>query len=153
MRYDDMVIRQSKAIGTTESQLGGSGFNPRDLLYALAMSDISQKKYTPVFDKDYPARRDFLRKFALNSEIDWMITTITDEAIVFDETNYFAHPSTSLMEMKEKMEDELLDQFKKIYNHFGFVNDTTAWQYFRQFLIDGVISFEIVFDAKGEKLS
>ena len=152
MRYDDMVIRQSKAIGTTESQLGGSDFNPRDLLYALAMSDISQKKYTPVFDKDYPARRDFLRKFALNSEIDWMITTITDEAIVFDETNYFAHPSTSLMEMKEKMEDELLDQFKKIYNHFGFVNDTTAWQYFRQFLIDGVISFEIVFDAKGENI-
>lgn len=152
MKYDDMVIKQSKAIGTTESQLGGSDFNPRDLMYALALSDISQKKYTPIFDKDYPGRRDFLRKFALNSEIDWMVTTITDEAIVFDETNYFAYPSTSLMEMKDSMEDEMLDQFKKIYNHFGFVNDTTAWQYFRQFLIDGVLAFEIVFDAKGENI-
>jgi hypothetical protein len=152
MKYDDMVIRQSKAIGTTESQLGGSDFNPRDLMYALALSDISQKKYTPIFDKDYPGRREFLRKFALNSEIDWMITTVTDEAIVFDETNYCAYPSTSLMEMKESMEEELTDQFKKIYNHFGFVNDTTAWQYFRQFLIDGVLAFEIVFDAKGENI-
>lgn len=152
MKYDDMVIKQSRAIGTTESQLGGSDFNPRDLMYALALSDISQKKYTPVFDKDYPGRREFLRKFALNSEIDWMITTVTDEAIVYDETNYFAYPSTSLMEMKESMEDDLLDQFKRIYNHFGFVNDTVAWQYFRQFLIDGVLAFEIVFDAKGENI-
>lgn len=152
MKYDDMVIKQSKAIGTTESQLGGGDFNPRDLMYALALSDISQKKYTPIFDKDYVGRRDFLRKFALNSEIDWMITTVTDEAICFDETNYCAYPSTSLMEMKESMEDELLDQYKRIYNHFGFVNDTTAWQYFRQFLIDGVLSFEIVFDAKGENI-
>lgn len=152
MRYDDMVIKQSKAIGTTEAQLGGSDFNPRDLLYALALSDISQKKYTPIFDKDYPGRRDFLRKFALNAEIDWMITTVTDESIVFDETNYFAYPSTSLMEMKEAMEDEMLDQYKRIYNHFGFVNDTTGWQYFRQFLIDGVLCFEIVFDAKGENI-
>ena len=152
MKYDDMVIKQSRAIGTTESTLGGSDFSPTDLMYALALSDISQKKYTPIFDKDYPGRRDFLRKFALNSEIDWCITTVTDEAVCFDETNYFAYPSTSLMMMKEKVEDELQDQYKKIYNHFGFVNDTVAWQYFRQFLIDGVLAFEIVFDAKGENV-
>lgn len=152
MKYDDMVIKQSRAIGTTESQLGGSDFNPRDLLYAMALSDVSQKKYIPIFDKDYPSRRDFLRKFALNAEIDWMITTVTDEAIVYDETNYFAYPSTALLEIKEEIKEDLNDQFKKIYNHFGFVNDTTAWQYFRQFLIDGVIAFEIVYDAKGQNI-
>jgi len=152
MKYDDMIIKQSRAIGTTESQLGGADFNPKDLLYALALSDISQKKYTPIFDKDYPSRRDFLRKFALNAEIDWMITTVTDEAIVFDETNYFAYPSISLLEISEKIKDDLNNTFKHIYNHFGFVNDTTAWQYFRQYMIDGVLSFEIVYDAKGEKI-
>ena len=41
MKYDDMVIKQSRAIGTTESQLGGSDFSPRDLMYALALSDVS----------------------------------------------------------------------------------------------------------------
>lgn len=152
MKFDDMVIKQSRAIGTTESQLGGGDFNPRDLMYALALSDISQKKYTPVFDKDYPGRRDFLRKFALNSEIDWCITTVTDEAVCFDETNYFAYPTTSLMEMKDDIDEELQREYKKIYNYFGFVNDTTAWQYFRQFLIDGVLAFEIVFDHRGENV-
>jgi len=152
MKYDDMIIKQSRAIGTTEAQLGGSDFNPRDLMYALALSDVTQKKYIPIFDKDYPSRRDFLRKFALNSEIDWMITTISDEAVVYDETNYFAYPSTSLLELKDDIREELSNQYKKIYNHFGFVNDTTAWQYFRQFLIDGILAFEIVYDAKGTEI-
>jgi len=152
MKYDDMIIKQSRAIGTTEAQLGGGDFNPRDLLYSLALSDVSQKKYTPIFDKDYPSRRDFLRKFSLSSEIDWCITTVADESICFDETNYFAYPSTSLLELKDSIKDDLTNQFKKIYNHFGFVNDTTAWQYFRQFLIDGVLAFEIVYDAKGNNI-
>ena len=56
MKYDDMIIKQSRAIGTTEAQLGGGDFNPRDLLYSLALSDVSQKKYTPIFDKDYPEK-------------------------------------------------------------------------------------------------
>ena len=110
MKYDDLVIKQSKAIGTTEAQLGGSDFSPTDLMYALALSDISQKKYTPIFDKDYPSRREFLRKFSLNSEIDWMVTTLVDEAICFDETNYFCYPTTSTVELKESVRDSLNDQ-------------------------------------------
>lgn len=152
MRFDDMVIKHSRAIGTAEAQLGASDFTPNDIRYALAMADISQRKYIPIFDKDYRTRRDFLRKFALNAEIDWMITTVTDEAIVFDETNYFAYPSTALLEIKEEIKEDISDVYKYLYNRFGFVNDTVAWQYFRQFLIDGVLSFEIIFDSKGERI-
>ena len=149
MKYDDMILKNSKAIGTTEAMLGGGDFNPRDLLNALAYSDISQKKFQPIFDKEYKSRRDFLRKFALNSEIDWMITTLTDEAIVYDETNYFCYPSVALLDIKQEIKDAIDTEFKKIYNHFGFLTDA-AWQYFRQFLIDGVLAFEIVYNAKGD---
>lgn len=152
MKYDDLIIKNSRAIGTTESQLGGSDFSPTELMYALALSDVSQKKYTPIFDKDYPSRRDFLRKFVLNSEIDWMITTVADESICYDETNYFCYPSTALLEIKDEIKEDISNEFKKIYNHFGFVNDTTAWQYYRQFLVDGVLCFEIVYDSKGERI-
>jgi hypothetical protein len=152
MKYDDMVIKQSRAIGPTEATLGGGDFAPRDIAYAFALADVSQKKYTAIFDKDYPSRRDFLRKFALNSEIDFMITTVADEAIVYDETNYFAYPSVANLDIAENIKEALNNEFKKIYNFLGFVNDITAWQYFRQFLIDGVLAFEIVFDEKGENV-
>ena len=152
MKYDDMVIKQSRAIGPTEALLGGDSFAPRDIAYAFAMADISQKKYTPIFDKDYASRRDFLRKFALNSEIDFMITTVTDEAIVYDDTNYFAYSAMMNLDVKEEIKDSLNNEFKKIYNYYGFVNDITGWQYFRQFLIDGTLAFEIIFDEKGENI-
>lgn len=152
MKYDDMVIKQSRAIGPTEALLGGDAFAPRDIAYAFAMADVSQKKYTPIFDKDYASRRDFLRKFSLNSEIDFMITTVADEGIVYDETNYFAYPSVMNLDIKDEIKDEINNEFKKIYNYFGFVNDTTAWQYFRQFLIDGTLAFEIVYDERGENV-
>jgi hypothetical protein len=152
MKYDDMVIRQSRAIGPTEALLGGDTFAPRDIAYAFAMADISQKKYTAIFDKDYPARRDFLRKFALNSEIDFMITTLADEAIVYDDNNYFAYPAMMNMEAKDEIKDAMSNEFKKIYNYLGFVDDITGWQYFKQFLVDGTLALEIIFDEKGQNV-
>jgi hypothetical protein len=35
---------------------------------------------------------------------------------------------------------------------FGFTDDITAWQYFRQFLVDGFIAFEIIYDDKGRNI-
>jgi hypothetical protein len=152
MKIDDMVIKQSRAIGVTEAQLGGQDVSSKDLMYALALADTSQKKYIPIFDKDYPTRRDFLRKFALNAEIDWMITTVSDEAICYDDTNYFCYPSVSQLDLKKDIAEDLDRYFKQIYNRFNFADDLTAWQYFRQFLIDGVLAFEIVYDAKGDNV-
>ena len=152
MKIDDMVIRQSKAIGVTEATLGGQDVTSKDLAYALAMADTSQKKYIPIFDKDYPSRRDFLRKFALNGEIDWMITTVADEAIVYDDTQYFCYPQISQLDLKKEINDDVTAFFRQIYNRFKFTNDLTAWQYFRQFLIDGVLGFEIIYDQKGENI-
>lgn len=152
MKVEDLVVKNSRAIGVTEAQLGGSDYSPTDLMYALKLADVSQKKYIPIFDKDYLSRREFLRKFALNSEIDWMITTVTDEAIVFDETNFIGYPSTSQLDIKEKIKDDLDFEFKRLYNRFGFANDTAIWQYFRQFLIDGILAFEIVYNASGNQI-
>ena len=35
---------------------------------------------------------------------------------------------------------------------FGFNDDVSAWQYFRQLLVDGFIAFEIVYDDKGKNI-
>ena len=77
MRYDDMVLRQSQAIGPMEDQFGYNqvnGINPfgldNDDIYgafaALSMTDINMKKNVPFFDIDYPGKRDELRRFSLN---------------------------------------------------------------------------------------
>ena len=56
MKFDDMVVKQSKAIGATEAQFASEGPMPQDLLYTLAMADIGTHKYVCFFDKDYKNR-------------------------------------------------------------------------------------------------
>lgn len=158
MSYDDMVIKNSKAIGPTEADIGNSGYMPSDFLYSLMLSDIGQKKYIAYFDKSIKARRDYLRKFAMNSEIEFITETIADEAVVYDSRNFFCKPDVQNLRkiLKDEVEPEIVnyvwDSFNKIYYAHHFVEGYDAWSYFKQFLIDGFLAFEIVWDAKAENI-
>lgn len=158
MDYDDMVIKQSRAVGVTEAEFGNTGYLPQEFLYSLAMSDIGQKKFIAYFEKDYKSRRDYLRRFAMNGEIDYIVETIADEGIVYDEKNYFCLPDTSTMgefldDEKTKEIKQSVDQiFKRIYNNFQFKESHDAWHYFKKFLIDGFLAFEIVYDKTGKEI-
>lgn len=158
MRYEDMVVKQSRAIGVTEAEFGNQGYLPEEFLYSLALSDVGQKKFIAFFDKDYKARRDYLRKFAMNPEIEFVVDTVADEAIVYDDSNYFCNVDVSRVrevlspDNAKDIVAEINTQFKKIYSHFHFTEGHDAWAYFRQLLIDGFIAFEIIYDPDGKNI-
>ena len=151
MAYDDMIIRNSRAVGFTENQMGYS-FNPMgsdsDDMYgafaALSLTDTNLKKNIAFFDQDYVRKRDQLRTFAVQDEIEEILDVITDEAIVFDESNYmgYAHFNGHI---GESIEEEIADVYNNIYNYFGFNDSVSPWNYFRKWMIDGFLAFEIVF--------
>jgi hypothetical protein len=155
MKWDEKVIKQSKSIGIAESQL--------DSMYGLyyqgnyAGTDYGQKEFIAYFDKEYPTRRDFLRKFAMNGEIENILEIIADESIIYDESNYFAYPNTQNLKsvLKQEKAKELVDDlnkaFRKVYYAFKFNQSHDAWHYFKKFLIDGFLAFEIIFDGEGEE--
>lgn len=159
MDYEDMVLKQSKAIGATEALLGQSQFMPDDFLYSLAMSDIGQKKFIAYFDKQYIQRREYLRNFAMNSEIDFMVETIADEAIVYDDRNFFCKPNMQNLRrvLKEDVQDEIIsytwEAFNKVYYAHKFVQGHDAWSAFKKFLIDGFLAYEIVYDEDAKNIT
>lgn len=153
MRYDDMVVKNSQAVGATEGQFLKQGIMGDDaLMYTLAMADIGPKKYIAHFDKEYQDRREFLRKFSLNGEIQWCLDTITDESIIQDENQFFCYPSTMSIDIEDDVKEKYEETFNRIYNFFHFNDDITAWQYFYQLLVDGFLAFEIIYDDKGENI-
>jgi hypothetical protein len=158
MRYEDMVIRQSRAVGVTEAEFGNQGYLPEEFLYSLALSDVGSKKFIAFFDKDYKSRREYLRKFAMNGEIEFILDTLSDESIVYDEGNYFAKPDNSKVkeilspDTLEEIVEDINTEYKKIYTHFHFNEGHDGWGYFRQFLIDGFLAFEIIFDPDGKNI-
>jgi len=156
MQYDDMVVRNSQDIGKTEGYFfnqDGTGFTQNDAFYWTASyQDTKVRKYIAYFDRDYIEKRNYLRKFSLNGEIEFIIDTVTDESITYDDRNYFAQPSFINLDLKDKIKDEMSTNYNRLYNVFGFQNSVLAWQYFKQFLIDGFLAFEIIYDNKGKEV-
>lgn len=166
MKYDDMVIKNARGIGVAEGEfgwkgdpngtMGGDGDN-YGLFATLSMTDISLRKSICVFDKKYPSRREELRTYALQDEIEEILETLCDETIVYDIRNKFC--SVNLYDdpsMKEtqwlKIKDEVDIIFGKLYNYWGFNNDIAAWMFFRKFLIDGFLAFEIVYSPDEKEI-
>jgi len=156
MKWDHELLQQSKSIGIAEAQM--------DSMYGLYYQqgqymglDVGQKEFIAFYDKEYPTRRDFLRKFAMNGEIEHVLEIISDETIIFDDQNYFAYPATRELksvlkqEKAKKIIDDLNESFKKIYFAFGFNKGHDAWHYCKKFLIDGFLAFEIIYDGEGTK--
>ena len=58
--------------------------------------------------------------------------------------------------MSEKDTEEVNKYFSKafreIYQYFGFNTDQSAWYFYRKFLIDGYLSFEIIYDETQKQI-
>jgi hypothetical protein len=156
MQYDDMVVRNSQAIGKTEGAFfnqEGTGFTKNDAFHwTTSYQDTKVRKYIAYFDKDYIEKRNYLRKFSLNGEIEFILDIISDEAISYDARNFFAYPSFANLDLKEKVKNKITENYTRLYNVFQFQNSILAWQYFKQFLIDGFLAFEIIYDNKGKEI-
>lgn len=155
MDYKDMVIQDSMAIGVSEANMRerfGFSDSDEDFIYSIAAQDTSNRKYIAYFDKDYPFKRDFLRTFALNAEIEYILDTICDEAVVYDEKNFFCHPSLMNMDLKEDVIKSLRKNFRKLYVLHNFANGLTGWQYFRQLIVEGFLAFEIIYSNDGKEI-
>jgi len=154
IRYGDMVVKNSQAIGATEAEFLKKGpIEDETLFFSLGRQDTTTRQYISYFDKDYSGKRDYLRKFSLNPEIEYILDTVCDEAITYDPYNFFAYPAfLNLTNLKKPVIERIDSTYKKLYDMFGFNDDISAWQYFRQMLVDGFIAFEIVFDDSGRNI-
>lgn len=155
--WNTSLIKNSLGVGANETQLANMqneyGIEYGDNLLQKAMDiTIVNNEYIAFFDKSYQLRREYLRSFALNGEINFVLDTIADEAIVLDENNYFAYPNINQMKSKLKNSEESYNViqdfnecFRKIYQLYGWNESNDAWQYFKKFLIDGILAFEIIY--------
>jgi hypothetical protein len=156
MFYDDMVLRQSQAIGPMEdamgygqlnmgNMMGADPDNMYDTFAALSMADTSERKSIPFFDQNYIGKRDELRRFSTYDEIEDILDILCDEAIVYDNKNFIAIPEIIGMDVNEDVNAYMQKAYRSIYQYFGFASDQSVWYYFRKWLVDGYLAFEIIY--------
>ena len=160
MRYDDLVLRQSQAIGPMEAEIGYGQMNPfgvdNDYIYgafaAMSMTDTNLRSNIPFFDQSYEGKREELRKFSLNDEVEDILDILCDETIVYDEKNFFCYPEILGIDISDDVDKDLNKYFRQIYHYFGFNSDQSAWYFFRKFLIDGYLAFEIIYSPDQKEI-
>ena len=151
---DLMLTQQNISNGNTNStQIGTINDENVQVLFArMSSTDPSLGKgYFGVAEESYQKKKEQIRKFALQDEIEEILDIICEESIVFDAGNKFANVKLNY-KVDQNILDELSIEYNKLYNYFGFYDAIQASDYFRKWLIDGFLAFEIVYNEKQTEI-
>lgn len=148
VRSSDLTLQtQNLQMNPVTGQVGSINDESIQVLFArLSATDPSLSKgYFTLSSADYQKKKEMLRKFALQDEIEEILDIICDEAIVFDGVNKFADIRLNY-KADQNILNEFNEEYNKMYNYFGFYDAVQATNYFRKWLIDGFLAFEIVYN-------
>ena len=165
MNYKDDVIKNVRSVDllATQQNISNTNINSTQIgtinddnvqvLFArMSSTDPSLGKgYFGVAEESYQKKKEQLRKFALQDEIEEILDIICEESIVFDAGNKFANIKLNY-KVDQNILDELNIEYNKLYNYFGFYDAIQASDYFRKWLIDGFLAFEIVYNEKQSEI-
>ena len=152
MNYDDMVIRNQVGVGINEDPYSGQGESMYDFFSSKAVASVLNRKSIPYLDKAYADKRRILREYSIKDEIRDFVTTLCDEVIVYNEENDFCSPKPLSNEYSQEIQDKYQELFEKTYNKFGFSDNITAWNMMKDFLIDGYVAIEMIYDDKNKEI-
>ena len=154
MTYEDDVIKNMRAIPADKNLIPKQDqFVNQDLFTQLSSQwKVKSNQDKSFFEKDFPQKREALRKLALQPELEDILDTMTNEAIVYDsDLTYFAEPFIEVQELhvikkeyRTKIENIMNDHYRRFYKMLDW--KYKAWDQYKRFLVEGILSWEIVYD-------
>lgn len=160
MNFDGKVFKNSKAIGLYDkdptTQQSANEFRFEDSVYDIfdgySLTDPSMHKNVSLYDRRYDEnKRNELRRLAMQDEIEEILDIVTDETICYNENGLFCELQYNQTLLTDELNVEIHEIFNHIYACFGFWDQNMAWGYFRKFLIEGFLAFEIIYDGDQDK--
>lgn len=155
LSFDEQVVKNMRAIPADKNMLPDEQqADTADLFGAISSAwSMKSNKDKSFFEKDFAQKRDTLRALAMQPELEDILDTMTNEAIVYDSNyTYFAEPyidENDMSEFSKETKDKISKSVSKTFRHLYRVLNwrTAAWDDFKRFLIDGILAWEIVYDS------
>jgi hypothetical protein len=151
MNYDDMIMRNQVGVGINEDPYSQEGNSMYDFFSKRAVASVLSRKSIPYLDRSYSDKRRILREYSIKDELRDFITTVCDEAIIYSDKDFCA-PKMLSTDYAQDVKDKYQEYFEKIYNRYGFSDTVSAWRLMKDFLIDGYIAMEIIWDDKKKNI-
>lgn len=152
MNYDDMIVRNQVGIGINEDPYAARGNSMYDFFSQRAVASVLNRKSIPYLDKAYADKRRILREYSIKDEIRDFVSTIADESIIYNDDKDFCQPKPISNDYPQEVKDKYQEFFEKLYNRMGFSDSISAWNMMKDFLIDGYLALEIIYDDKKKNV-
>ena len=155
MDYDDDIIKNMRGIPADKNLLPKPfQLENQDLFTQLSSNwKVKSNADKNFFEKDFAMKRTALRNLAVQPELEDILDTMSNECIVYDSNYvYFAEPyidQTDLNDYVKEVQEKITNSMSKTYNKLYRMLKwrTNAWDDFKRFLVEGILSWEIVFDS------
>lgn len=155
MNYDDKVYQNMVAVPADKLLQPKDNALLQQTIYGSSMNNwrTKQEEEKPFSQKTLEQKRQILRNLAMQPELENILDIMANEAIVYDdEESYICTPylDTGLIQdLNEKSAEEIRNcidtSFYKMYMLLDWKRN--AWDDFKRFLIEGVVSYEIIYDS------
>lgn len=151
MNYDDMIMRNQIGVNINEDPYSMQGNSMYDFFSRRAVASILNRKSIPYLDRSYADKRRILREYSIKDEIRDFVSTVCDESIIYSDRD-FCKPKNITNDYSQDIRDKYQEIFEKVYSRYGFSDSVSAWNLMKDFLIDGYIAMEIVWDDKKKNI-
>lgn len=155
MTYEEDVIKNMRAIPADKNYMPKQDQLLNQDLFSVLSSPWKTKSNADknFYEKDFPMKREILRKLALQPELEDILDKMSNESIVYDsKLVYFAEPfieeqeiNQFQKEVQEKINNSISTNFRRFYKMLCWKYN--AWDDFKRFLIEGNLAWEIVYDS------
>lgn len=155
MNYDDKVYQNMVAVPADKLLQPKDDALLQQTIYGSSMNNwrTKQEEEKSFSQKTLEQKRQILRNLAMQPELENILDIMANEAIVYDdEESYICTPylDTGLIQdLNEKSAEEIRNcidtSFYKMYMLLDWKRN--AWDDFKRFLIEGVVSYEIIYDS------
>ena len=153
--YQEAAIKNAKGIHANEDITSISDSNGYSYtMFSRKVHAIMQERQTiAALSGDYLAKIPILREYAAKVEIRDFVTKMANEIIVYGKEKKFCEitdlPETYPPQIRKKIKDI----FENIYTISGFADGSLAWDICRDWLVEGFLCREIIYDKKGKNIA
>jgi len=152
--YGESALKNAKGIHANEdiSILTDSSGYGYDLFSRKVHAQMQEKQTIAALSTEYLMKINILKEYASKIEIRDFVTKMANEIIVYSKDKKFCELEDLPQIYPLTLRNKTKQIFENIYTLSGFSDGSLAWDVCRDWLVEGYICREIIYDKKGKNI-
>ena len=146
--YQDEVLRNARGLHKNEDPKN----NMLPPLVKKFLANATESTTIAALDPNYMIKKDVLKAYAQKDTIRSYVSKMATEIIIYNQRQ-FCRLLDLPNDYDEVIRKRIAEIFQTVYNGLRFNEGTKAWDVAFDFLVEGYVCYNIVWDSKKKKIT